>query len=351
MFKKKSLRALFIASAALFWPSWGMAGSGHYMPGMFNMRDFLVPEKPGMYAALYMGNYSTDKLKNKHGDTVDKATFEAKRTLGPGIGPGIPASVKVTANLDASIDMYFIAPVFMWNSGYKILGADYAMYIALPFSNTSVGAELSTLTNISVANRAISRGRALAVDDSTFNIADMLVQPLWLGWHGKHYDVSAGYAFWAPTGKYNKNDVANTGLGYWTHQLQLAGAYYPFDNKGTAIILAGTYEINQQMASKDFTQGSHFTLNWGFSQFLPITDNVLLEIGPTGYSQWQVQDNHGSDQPLFLNDPNQVHAVGGQIGLAIPKVNAQFNFHYFTEFDAKSRAQGDYAGFTAAVGF
>jgi len=28
-----------------------------------------------------------------------------------------------------------------------------------------------------------------------------------------------------------------------------------------------------------------------------------------------------------------------------------FYFHYFTEFDAQARPQGDYAGLTAAVGF
>ena len=58
-------------------------------------------------------------------------------------------------------------------------------------------------------------------------------------------------------------------------------------------------ELNAQSKTqgKNFTQGSHFTLNWGLSQFLPITKDVLLEIGPTGYSQWQVQDNHGEDQP------------------------------------------------------
>jgi hypothetical protein len=52
---------------------------------------------------------------------------------------------------------------------------------------------------------------------------------------------------------------------------------------------------------KNFTQGSHFTLNWGLSQFRFITKDVSLEIGPTGYSQWQVQDNHGEDRPRFLN--------------------------------------------------
>jgi hypothetical protein len=77
----------------------------------------------------------------------------------------------------------------------------------------------------------------------------------------------------------------------------------------------------------------------------------LLEIGPSGYSQWQVEDNHGADQPRFLNSPNQVHAAGGQIGIALPKASTQFTFKYMTEFYAESRLQGNYAGFSAAVGF
>lgn len=351
MSRKNFLYLTVSLTAAVMWPDAGMAGGGHFMPSMWNMRDFFVPEKPGIYTALYLGQYSTDKLKDKHGNTIDKASFEKDKRVGPGIGPGIPVGAKFTANLDASFDMGLVAPVVIWNTGYQIFGADYAMFIALPFANTSIGASLDTVTNVNIGRRSVSRGRSLAVDDSTFDIADMMIEPLWLGWHGKHYDVSTAYAVYAPTGKYDKNSASNTGLGFWTHQLQLAGAYYPFDNKGTALTLAGTYEINQKTEGKDFTQGSHFTLNWGISQFLPITDDILLEVGPAGYSQWQVQDNHGSDQPLFLNSPNQVHAVGGQIGVAIPKANAQINFHYFTEFYAESRFQGDYAGLSAAVGF
>ncbi|MGZ8226289.1 MAG: SphA family protein [Methylococcaceae bacterium] len=346
-YRKPDFARMAFASVTLAWSISGVAGVSHFIPGMMNVRDFLVPEKEGLYTAIYLGNYSTDQLKDKNGNSIDTATFQASKSL----GPGIPAGVKITANLDANVDMYLIAPTFVWNTGYKFFGADYAMLISLPFANTSVGAALETLTDINLANQAVSMSKKLSVDDSAFNISDIFVQPLMLGWHGKHYDVSTGYGFYAPSGKYDKNDVANTGLGLWGHQFQLAGAYYPFANKGTALMLAGTYEINHETEGKDFTQGGHFTLNWGLSQFLPITDNVLLEFGPAGYSQWQVQDNEGADQPSFLNSPNQVHAAGGEIGLALPKANAQFTFHYFTEFDAESRFQGDYAGLTAAVKF
>jgi hypothetical protein len=345
--KKHNFRHAVLASIVLAWSIPGVAGVSHFLPGLMNIRDFLVPEKEGVYAALYLGNYSTDTLKDQNGNSIDKATFQASGSL----GPGIPAGIKVTADLNTNVDMYLIAPTFVWNTGYKLLGADYAMLISLPIANTSIGAALDTFTNINLANQAASMGKQLSVSDSAFNLSDIYVQPLFLGWHGKHYDVSTGYGFYAPTGQYNKNDVANTGLGFWGHQFQLAGAYYPFANKGTALMLAGTYEINQKMQGKDFTQGGHFTLNWGLSQFLPITDNVLLEVGPAGYSQWQVQNNQGTDQPSFLNSPNQVHAAGGQIGLALPKANTKLTFHYFTEFNAQSRFQGNYAGFTAAVGF
>jgi len=344
---KYFLRRAAIASASLAWSASGIAGVGHFLPGMMNIRDFLVPEKEGVYAALYLGNYSTDTLKDKNGNTIDKATFQANRSF----GPGIPAGVTINANLDTNMDMYLIAPTFVWNTGYKIFGADYAMLASLPFANTSIGASLSTLTNINLANRAVSIGRDLAVNDSAFNLSDFYIQPLWLGWHGKHYDASTSYGLYAPTGKYDKDDVANTGLGFWSHQFQVSGAYYPFDHKGTALMLAGTYEIHHETEGKNFTQGSHFTLNWGISQFLPITNDMLLEIGPAGYSQWQVTDNNGSDQPVFLNSRNQVHGVGGQIGLALPKADTQFTFHYFTEFDAEARFQGEYAGLTAAVKF
>lgn len=345
--KRTHFRRSACAVATLTWSISGIAGMSHYLPGMMNIRDFLVPEKEGVYAALYLGHYSTAELTDKHGNAIDSATFQVSKTL----GPGIPASASITANIDSEVDMYLIAPTFVWNTGYQILGADYAMLISIPFANTSLGASLDTLTNINLANRAASLNKQLSVDDSAFNISDIFVQPLWLGWHGKHYDVSTAYGFYAPSGKYSSDDIANTGLGFWGHQFQVAGAFYPFEHKSTALMLAGTYEVNHETQGKDFTQGGHFTLNWGVSQFLPITDSVLLEVGPAGYSQWQVQDNHGADQPSFLNSPNQVHAVGGQIGLAIPKADMQFTFHYFAEYEAESRFRGDYAGFTAAIKF
>lgn len=54
------LRRTALAVMTLGWSMSGMAGVSHFIPGMMNIRDFLVPEKEGVYAALYLGNYSVN---------------------------------------------------------------------------------------------------------------------------------------------------------------------------------------------------------------------------------------------------------------------------------------------------
>lgn len=63
-------------------------------------------------------------------------------------------------------------------------------------------------------------------------------------------------------------------------------AYYFDEQKGTALTVAGTYEIHHEKEDVDITPGSHFTLNYGISQYLPINDKFLSEVGIAGFAQW-----------------------------------------------------------------
>ncbi len=48
---------------------------------------------------------------------------------------------------------------------------------------------------------------------------------------------------------------------------------------------------------------------------------------------------------------DEVHAVGAQIGLTNVPLNGSLNFHYFYEFDAKDRFQGQSIGLNLAFKF
>jgi hypothetical protein len=144
----------------------------------------------------------------------------------------------------------------------------------------------------------------------------------------------------------------NIGLGFWTHQLQGAVAWYPWEHRGTALIAALTYEINHSKQDFDITPGSHLALNWGISQYLPLTcdKKLLLEIGPAGYSQWKLTDDTGSDARNG-DVLDEVHAAGGQLGLIYTPWNAVLNLHYFYEYASEARFQGQVFNISVALKF
>jgi hypothetical protein len=77
----------------------------------------------------------------------------------------------------------------------KILGATYGFAVAVPILNTELALP------------------SLDVGAQTWGLADTYFKPLELGWHFKHADAIAGYAFFAPTGRYTAGANDNTGLG------------------------------------------------------------------------------------------------------------------------------------------
>ena len=313
---------------------------GHYIGGLANIRDYIVPD-PGFYTALYNYYYTADRLNDANGNRVSSINFK-------GPGPGL------TLNIDADADIYALAPMILWVSPWKFAGAKYAAYAVPNFANSSVGASLSTLT-----------GPGVGGQESHFDIGDAFFQPLWLGWTKKHWDIAFGYGFYAPIGRYETEvktfpvigsqrieSKDNVGLGFWTHQIQGGLTWYPSETKGTAINATLTYEIHQKKQDFDLTPGQDLTLNWGISQYVPLRKDqkVLLEVGVGGYSSWQITDDSGS----AARNPavhDEVHAIGGQIGLTHVAWGATLNFHYFYEFSSKDRFQGEVFGLNLAKKF
>ena len=319
---------------------------GHYsaLPGVTNIRDGVMPE-PGFYGSLYNFFYTTDRLNDANGNQINSVTITSRR------------GQSRTLNLGVDIDMYMVAPALAWVSPWKILGAKYGALILLPFLNTDISASLDTVN-----------GRGISPSTGEFDVSDVYVQPLWLGWAFTHWDFSFAEGFWAPTGKYNTQtgtlparlgggtvkfaSPTNTGFGFWTNQLKGTAAWYPWAHKGTAVTASLVHEIHGEKEDFNSTHGQDLTLNWGISQFLPLMKDksLLLEVGPAGYSSWQITDDSGSD----AKNPSvhsQVHAAGGQLGLTYVPWMVSLNGHAFYEFAAEARFQGQAYGISVAKKF
>jgi hypothetical protein len=305
---------IFISSPAL-------AGElGHYMPGVASIRDFAVPE-PGFYYAQYNLFYTTDTYNDRNGNEVNS------------IGP---------VTIDVDVDTYAIAPTFIWSSPWKILGATYAMYAQPSIVNTSLQAGLSATTNLGVS-----------IDESQWGWGDLFIKPIWLGWNNPHTAFSLGYGVYAPTGDYTDGAADNTGLGFWTHEFQASLTVFPWVHQSTAIMLSGTYEIHHEKDGADITPGDRFSLDYGISQYVPINkaETLLLELGLSGYSNWQVDDDSGDDVNQVLKVKDEVHAYGGQIGFAYVPWNASVTLRYMIEYNAEARFEGELFTLTFVKGF
>ena len=314
---------------------------GHYFPGLPNVRDLIVPD-PGVYFTGYNVFYTADRLNDTSGDKVRSVTVTNPVN-------GASASLPV----DTRVDVYILAPTLVYVSDWQPLGLKIGAFITPTFLNASL--------NASLGNETFGRSGDV---NSSFGVGDLFVQPLWLGYALPHWDFSFGYGFYAPVGRYDTQnftipvigrtvrveDTDNLGLGFWTHQLQGAVAIYPWTSKGTAVTLGLTWEINQEKRDFDITPGQHLTVNYGVSQYVPLSkeSTLLLELGPTGYSSWQVTDDHGSGASSVKD---QVHAIGGQLGLTYVPWSAAFNMKYVAEYYSQDRFQGNIVTLTLAVKF
>lgn len=308
--------AVLLCSLTISSPSNAREG-GHYSAGVANIRDFEVPPE-GFYYEQYNIFYHSDQFKNRRGDKVDSINLRG-----------------VDIEVEPDVELFAIAPTFLWSTDYKILGANYAAYVQPTLGTTSVGASLS------------SRNIGLEVDDSQFGIGDVFVQPLWLGWNFDQAHLSFGYGFYAPVGVFDADDADNIGLGFWTNQFQLGGYYYLDKERATALMLTTTYEIHSNKQDVDITPGNHFSLDWGISQYL----SERLEVGVTGYSQWQVEDDTGSDTTLDPTARTEVHAVGGQISYWPLKEKLNIAVRYLHEYAAETRFEGDLGTLTLTYAF
>ncbi|MEZ5446915.1 MAG: transporter [Gammaproteobacteria bacterium] len=309
---------------------------GHYAPALPNVRDLLVPPKPGVYYLQYNYLYSTETLKNRNGDEVGSLTVD-----GP-LG-------STTVTVEPDIEAFAVAPSLVWVSPWHVFGARYAAFVLAGFVSASPQVSLS----LARAGRFLDRAQAIdrTLEADVGGMIDTYFQPVWLGWSGQHYDASAAYGFYAPTGS------DGVSLEFWEHQFQAAGAWYPWADKRMAVTLAGTYELPMEKDGEDLTPGDRFTLNWGVSQYLPLRKDmsIVAELGIRGYSQWQIQEDSGADVPQIrnvqLNAEDQIHSAGLQAGLTFPHYNAILNFAYMWDFGAEARFEGQWVGLTLAKGF
>ena len=263
---------------------------------------------PGLYAGLFYYHYTTDTVKNGNGVQIQP-------------NPDQPGSVSLSA----------VAPLLYYVSKTKVLGANYGAMIILAWANGSLEAP----------------GFGLSAPIGTA-FGDMVIRPIELGWHSQRMDVTTGFQFYAPTGKYTDGATDNVGKGMWTYE-PFVGATAYFDQKRTvSFATTAFWEVHGEKKDSATKVGQILTLEGGLGKSY-MGGGVV--VGLAYYAQWKLTRDQvgllvlpdGTKITGILPNRHEVYAVGPDVTLPIAsksKLYALVNVRYFWEFGARSKTQG-----------
>jgi len=238
-------------------------GVGHYAPGSFASFVDVLPGDPAVgffnYFAYYNGN--------------------------AGVSRQFPLGGQIAANVNAT--SYADSPGAFWVTPLNILGAYYAPGVTIPFVWTDVKAQVTG-----------PLGNTVSRSDSVSGLGDLEFWPVALSWTtwstNLHVDFFGG--IYTPTGDYQKNRLANQGLGYWTFEPGLMVSYLGQKN-GIEFSTYIGYDFNTENNTTDYQSGELFHIDATLAQHIPLGKGYI-GVGANGFYLQQTTGDSGSGARL-----------------------------------------------------
>ena len=267
---------------------------GHYAPGLINIRDLVTPP-PGLFVLWYNWYVGSGTFIDRNGDELSSLNLNQ-------IDPSLP-----NVDLDLSTSGFATVPAIFWASTFTLLGG--ARYEASVSPNFIV-ADYTFVADPGGPGFPTAEERV--IEGSVSGFSDLFVMPVGLSWglgrvedalytdeealaYGvappRRFNLTRNYSFYAPTGRYESGADDNVGLGFWTHQFQGFGFFFPTASQATAIMAGLTYELNSEIKDTDITPGRRLSLEWGVSHYF----TSRFELGVQGAHNLQLTDDSGSD--------------------------------------------------------
>lgn len=189
---------------------------------------------------------------------------------------------------------FFVLPDITVVTPYKILGATYGA----SFTQWLVNGVVNLSTPIGDFHKSLGYG-----------YGDIYVQPAILGWHKPHADITAAYAFWAPTG------AGDHGFHMWMNEVDFGATLYADAAKKWNVSTMVYYDIPSEKNNADIKVGQLLTLAGGAGRsFLKGAANAGVVYG----AQWKLTHDSGSGIPPLLPITNgRVFGVGPAIQMPV----------------------------------
>jgi len=289
-------------------------GAGHYAPGSFASFIDVLPGEPSIGTFNYFVYYD--------------GSANASRQIP--IAGQIAANVSATAYAD-SFGAFWVTPL-------KILGGYYAPGVAIPFVWNSVTAQ------VQVGGHSVSRtGNADGLGDIEF-------WPVAISWSAISNDLHIDFfgGIYAPSGSYDKNQLANQGLNYWTFEPGLMVSYLGNKNGFEATTYIG-YDINTENTTTGYQSGDVVHIDGTVAQHLPLGKG-FVGVGASGFYLQQTTGDSGGRLGSFEQETAGVGPVVSYL-MQFSKWSFAANVTWLPQISSENTLNGNYIWFKIGVQF
>jgi hypothetical protein len=247
----------------------------------------------------------------------------------------VPIAGLLTAGVDLKASFTPVTLLYIWDTPTKQW--NFASAVAIPITWLEVKANV-TLGPL--------HGQVKDTDSGLFDLA---FTPIVASYHISQTDhLAFSFSFWAPTGEYDKNRLANLSNNTWTFipglaytkifpkpDIELSGSWsMTFDTENPA-----THYQNGILSDLEGTAIKRFKFGGG--------------IGVIGSWIDQITDDSGTTADRLNGFSGHAFGVGPIITYStkVGKSHLDFNARYVHEFDNEKRVEGDLFGFSASLKF
>jgi hypothetical protein len=290
--QRLSTLALLLASMA-FSTSAGATenGQNHYPIGVNTIMNGALPAPGATGFYLYNQYYDSTSLNDANGNNIDP-NFHAK--------------------------VYAVVPriVHTWNQrvGPFTLGSG----VILPFTRVDL--------------------RAFGRKDASTGQGDIVLSPLYFNYVNSSNTLFAyaGPDFYLPTGKYDKNRLANNGLNHRTIAPNVSVTWLPTPRAELSATLYS--EFNSKNKDTDYKSGNSVTFDFDVA-YRPLTDVPKLKVALQGFARKQTSDDRQFGKAVVGGNRGQAFGLGPQVSYDIAGVGAVL-LKYQREFKVENRTLG-----------
>jgi hypothetical protein len=240
---------------------------------------------------------------------------------------------RVEVSVDISLVYDFLT--FLYKPGIEVFGAQYAFGAGLSFGKVDIEGKIQ------------SGGLPVNFEDDNTGIGDVTLIPAILYWNSGNFHFSLAEYIVTPTGEYDKDNIANIGLNYWTFETDFSVTYLN-EKTGQDYSLVLGYNYNTENDDTNYQTGQEIHVDFILNQFL----SESLAVGINGFYLKQITGDSGAG--AVLGDFKSEAAGIGPAIMWMPKRfngKAAFIAKWINEFDAEYRLEGDHVFVSFAMSF